>query len=210
MGWRSCDHDTLMPKVSEAHLTARRDQILDAATTCFARDGLHQTTLRQICAEAGLSAGAVYGYFQSKTEILEAVFARYAAQHTGHAPPASVDVVVLLSETLGRLPQMVEDPALERDHRLSLMLLGEALLDPRLAASYAELNRRAVERIAPLLEKAQAQGALSPELDTRGLAQVFLAAYQGFRAQRFMDPTLDAARFGRNLRALFEGLLSRR
>jgi AcrR family transcriptional regulator len=199
-----------MPKVSEAHLTARRDQILDAATSCFAREGLHGTTLRQICAEAGLSAGAVYGYFQSKTEILEAVFARYAAQHDPREAGAEpVDVVTLLGETLGRLPQMVEDPALERDHRLSLMLLGEALLDPRLAASYAELNRRAAARIAKLLEKAQAQGALSPALDVRGLAQVFLAAYQGFRAQRFMDPTLDAVRFGQSLRALFEGLLGR-
>ncbi|HEY9407971.1 MAG TPA: helix-turn-helix domain-containing protein, partial [Jiangellaceae bacterium] len=52
-----------MPRVSEAHLAARRDQILQAAWTCFARDGFHATSMQDVFAEAGLSAGAVYRYF---------------------------------------------------------------------------------------------------------------------------------------------------
>src|SRR3989304_6177982 len=55
-----------MPKVTEAHLEARRSQILDAAWTCFARKGYHQATMQDICQESGLSPGAIYRYFESK------------------------------------------------------------------------------------------------------------------------------------------------
>ena len=52
-----------MPKVTEAHLEARRQQILDAASACFSRQGFHQTTMQGICREVDLSPGAVYRYF---------------------------------------------------------------------------------------------------------------------------------------------------
>ena len=55
-----------MPKVSDAHVEARRQQILEAASACFARQGFHQTSVQDICKEAGLSAGAVYRYFPGK------------------------------------------------------------------------------------------------------------------------------------------------
>jgi len=62
-----------MPRVSQEHLDARRRQILDAATLCFARNGFHATTMPEIFAEAGLSAGAVYRYFPSKQAIFESL-----------------------------------------------------------------------------------------------------------------------------------------
>ncbi len=51
----------------------RRRQILDAAMSCFRRRGFHQTSMQEICAEAGLSAGALYRYFPSKSEIIAAI-----------------------------------------------------------------------------------------------------------------------------------------
>ena len=54
-----------MPKVSEAHVEARKQQIMDAAKTCFSRQGFHQTSIQDICREAELSPGAVYRYFDS-------------------------------------------------------------------------------------------------------------------------------------------------
>ena len=61
-----------MPKVTQAHLDARRQQIVEAAQTCFARQGFHQTRMQDICKEAGLSPGAVYSYFPSKVQIIAA------------------------------------------------------------------------------------------------------------------------------------------
>lgn len=65
-----------MPKISEARRDARRSEILDAALRCFARSGYHRTSMADIISESGLSAGAIYGYFASKQELVRAVAAR--------------------------------------------------------------------------------------------------------------------------------------
>src|SRR3954453_3288491 len=62
-----------MPRVSDEHLERRRRQILDAARTCFIRKGFHLTSMQDVFAESGLSAGAVYRYFKSKKEIIHAI-----------------------------------------------------------------------------------------------------------------------------------------
>lgn len=68
-----------MPKISEQRRDERRAQILAAAIRCFARNGYHRTSMADIIAESGLSAGAIYGYFSGKQELIQAV-ARSAVQ----------------------------------------------------------------------------------------------------------------------------------
>src|SRR5258707_1662163 len=55
----------------------RRTQILDAAVICFAKRGFHQASMHDISAEAGISVGLIYRYFESK----EAVIAAMADRH---------------------------------------------------------------------------------------------------------------------------------
>jgi AcrR family transcriptional regulator len=62
-----------MPRVKPEHKDARRSEIIEAARACFARNGFRGTTLQEILAESGLSAGCVYNYFQSKNELMLAV-----------------------------------------------------------------------------------------------------------------------------------------
>ena len=61
-----------MPKVTQAHIDARRKQIIEAAQACFSRQGFHQTSIQDICKEAELSPGAVYRYFPGKVQIIAA------------------------------------------------------------------------------------------------------------------------------------------
>ena len=61
-----------MPKVNEAHIEARRQQILEAANACFSKQGFHQTSVQDICREAELSPGAAHRYFPSKEHIIVA------------------------------------------------------------------------------------------------------------------------------------------
>jgi TetR/AcrR family transcriptional regulator, transcriptional repressor of aconitase len=62
-----------MPKVSQQYRDARREHILNSARRCFMRDGFHATSMQDLVAEAGLSAGAVYRYFASKDEMIVAI-----------------------------------------------------------------------------------------------------------------------------------------
>ena len=50
----------------------RRMQVLRAAADGFARKGIHQTTMQEICEASGISAGALYRYFPTKESIIVA------------------------------------------------------------------------------------------------------------------------------------------
>jgi AcrR family transcriptional regulator len=54
----------------------RREQILDAATRAFARDGYAATNLEAITVEAGISRMILYRHFESKAQLYLAVLDR--------------------------------------------------------------------------------------------------------------------------------------
>ena len=55
----------------------RRSQILDAALVCFAKSGFHQTSMHDISAEAGISVGLIYRYFENKEAVISAMADRH-------------------------------------------------------------------------------------------------------------------------------------
>jgi TetR/AcrR family transcriptional repressor of uid operon len=55
----------------------RRSQILNAALVCFAKRGFHQASMHDISAEAGISVGLIYRYFENKEAVISAMAARH-------------------------------------------------------------------------------------------------------------------------------------
>src|ERR1700682_157184 len=55
----------------------RRTQILDAAMVCFAKRGFHQASMHDISAEAGISVGLIYRYFENKEAVISAMADRH-------------------------------------------------------------------------------------------------------------------------------------
>jgi TetR/AcrR family transcriptional repressor of uid operon len=55
----------------------RRVQILDAAMVCFAKRGFHQASMHDISAEAGISVGLIYRYFENKEAVISAMADRH-------------------------------------------------------------------------------------------------------------------------------------
>src|SRR3989440_2369174 len=55
----------------------RREQIMQAAMACFAKRGFHQTSMHDISAEAGISVGLIYRYFENKEAVISAIADRH-------------------------------------------------------------------------------------------------------------------------------------
>ena len=62
---------------------ARREQVLCAAADCFRRKGYHGAGMAEISRTAGMSAGHIYNYFESKEAIIESIFYKNSPLHDG-------------------------------------------------------------------------------------------------------------------------------
>ena len=58
-----------MARVSGAHLEARKQSILLAASEVFSMKGVEAATMAEIAARAGISPGAIYRYFPGKEDL---------------------------------------------------------------------------------------------------------------------------------------------
>lgn len=182
-----------MPKVSAEHLAARRFGILKAALRCFSRNGLHSTSMKDICRAANLSPGAVYRYFDSKERIVETL-AEMAIEriHAFLAANASDEITEnTLADRLVELCKALDRAENLETMRLDIVLWGEALRQPRVQGIYARGAARLRRSIAELVVAGQAQGDLDPELDPRAVARTFMALFEGLALQKVSDPEVD-------------------
>ena len=69
-----------MPKVTDDHRKAQAERFVDAARRCFTRSGVERTSMDDIRTEAGVSAGLMYRYFESKDEMIRAAIAGSLAE----------------------------------------------------------------------------------------------------------------------------------
>jgi AcrR family transcriptional regulator len=60
-------------EVRDLLVSARREQILEAATRVFAEKGFRRATTREVAREAGVSEGTIYNYFEDKDALLIAI-----------------------------------------------------------------------------------------------------------------------------------------
>lgn len=178
-----------MPKVSDAHRAARRRQVLDAAAACFAREGFHRTTMHDIVREAGLSPGAVYGYFASKDEIIEAITEeRHALEQEIikrlQGRPAADVLRRLAREFLGGLA----NPEERRRRRVGVQIWAEALRQPNVL----RMVRRGVDEpmrlLVEVLRDLQSRDEIPASLDPEAAARVMIALFHGFILQQSWDP----------------------
>jgi TetR/AcrR family transcriptional regulator, transcriptional repressor of aconitase len=177
-----------MPKVAQAHLDARRQQILDAARARFARDGFARTSIADIVAESGLSNGAIYRYFTSKNEIVVAV-----CEQAGDALPAA-----LTAEAVNGFLEHIRVLAREKGHaRLVAQIYAEAALSPALAAIVQQQLAAMRAAVASLIPDAKAA-------DAEAIAEAFVAVCSGYNEQLAIRGDLDPAPFTRALMAIVE------
>jgi AcrR family transcriptional regulator len=197
-----------MPRVSAEHRAARREEIIDATIRCVAREGFHKTTMAAVIAESGLSAGAVYGYFKGKDELIRATAERAVGTVTGtlHAV-ATGPGPVSVAGALGVLLQALEALAAQHDGafpRVAVQAWAEALRDDQVA----RLVRAQVESLRSgwreVLERIRRDGGLAADADLDTMAQVVTGMLPGYVLQRLMIGDVDPATYAAALAALTE------
>ncbi len=198
-----------MPKVSDAYRDARRQSILDAAVACFERRGLHGTTTDDIAAEAGMSNGALYRYFDGKAAIIEAIAAERHAQERALLDAAlrDADPRRAVHDFVMAYFAWLTDPDELRRRRINVHVWAEALADERLAAIVAAGVAPAREA-EHAIDAAVASGALPPHVDAAALVQVILALLQGFVLQAAWDPAVDVDRYAATCTAVLDAYLA--
>lgn len=179
-----------MPKVGQAHLDARRQQILDAARARFASHGFARTSMADIVTESGLSVGAIYRYFSSKDELVIAV-----CEQASDAFPKALTV-----EDVTGFLEHVRTLARENGHaRLVAQIYAEAALSPALAAIVAQQLAAMRAAVAELIADER------PNVDAEAVAEAFVAVGIGYNQQLAVRGDLDPAPFTRALMSLLEG-----
>jgi AcrR family transcriptional regulator len=115
----------------------RREQILAAATTAFARSGFAATGLDDIAVEAGVTRVILYRHFDSKTDLYQAVLDRFCAilsanvaEPVGGFTDASID---------GLLRAAIAEPAGFR------LLFQHAAREPEFKAMAEQFRREITE-----------------------------------------------------------------
>jgi AcrR family transcriptional regulator len=199
-----------VPKVSDAHRGARRQQILDAAARCFARKGIHPTTMQDIFRESGLSAGAVYGYFASKDAIVRAIADDWHAWERGLIRDAAdaKDVGSGLRELLhAAFERLAEDPERER-RRIGIELWAESLHNESVRESAREGIQAPLRMLKQVVERGQQRGEVPSLIDPEALGRVGIALFQGLILQQSWDE-VDLPAYVTALDLLLDGLLSR-
>ncbi|MFB9409632.1 TetR/AcrR family transcriptional regulator [Dactylosporangium matsuzakiense] len=187
-----------MPRVSAAHLAARREQILDAAARCFVRNGFHHTSMQDVIKEAGLSVGAFYRYFSSKAELIRAIAEEKVGTIVGtleqlleQEPPPAMPVV--MAELLAQVDRNLGE---DGPVRIAVQVWGEAAYDPAFADLVGAIYGRIRDKAAVLAAK------VDPAADPAALAAVMVGLVQGYIIQRVLAGRVDREVYLKGLGAL--------
>ncbi|MER6762968.1 MULTISPECIES: TetR/AcrR family transcriptional regulator [Amycolatopsis] len=168
--------------MSQQYKDSQRGEILAAARRCFLRNGFHRTSMQDVFAEAGKSAGAVYRYFQKKEDMIVAVAAQNLDDVTGvlHAALDRGAGENGVGEVMAELLEAVTD--LHRDRQLAgmaVLVWSEAQRNPELADRLTAASVEMSAEVAGLVRSRQEAGAWAGA-SADALAQAILALLPGF------------------------------
>ena len=141
------------------HRAEQRRRILGAAIACFSRDGFHGTSMQQICAEAGMSPGALYRYFPSKEAIIGAIVEGEGAERARlfERLNAAPDLIDALSHCMREL--LSESTMIHA--RLGPEIMAEAIRNVRLREALLPVQQESFQ----MLRAALARGVSSQQID---------------------------------------------
>jgi len=156
----------------------RREQILGVALRLFADKGIAGTGLRQIAQEVGIAQPALYHYFRSKDELVDAVIEWRAELMAERFPASTFDPpkTQTLREGLHEYLQHFHRNWADRDNEaIHRVILAELVRGSPVAAKLQEqFIRPQLERVERLFANLAANGKIR-DLSPHFLALQFVA-----------------------------------
>jgi AcrR family transcriptional regulator len=178
-----------MPRVSQDHLDARRQQILDGARVCFARYGYEGATVRRLEEATSLSRGAIFHHFRDKESLFLAL-----AEDDAHR---MADVVA--KEGLVQVMRDLLSTQDGADWLGSRLELSRRLrTDPEFRARWAERSERLTVATRARLLRQREAGKLRDDIDVNVLTAYLELVLEGLVSHLAMglpaddlEPVLD-------------------
>ena len=194
-----------MPRISDARRAAQREKIVHALLATVTEKGVADTSMADVIERSGLSAGAIYGYFASKDEILIAA-ARVVVQDraANFAELAERDPVPppsrAVSEVAGSLPDVT------RNARAMMQIWGQAMTHDVLSTWTGQIVDNLLEAIQVYLRAWFAQaGRVDPDDAAKRSAPAFLAFVQGYIVQTALRGEVDMEAYVEGIDTLVGG-----
>ena len=188
----------------------RREQILRAAMICFAKRGFHQASMHDISAEAGISVGLIYRYFENKDAVISAMANEHKREihevlERARLAPTLVEAfeIIFTWDCSENSPHVVSAFVVD--------LFAEAGRNPRVADLVRDVAKAAMEGVTDLIARSPEATNLPFDLQPREITEMIFAVNDGMLMRDVLTPNRTSAerrerqiRFARNLwRLLF-------
>ena len=136
---------------------SRREAFLDIAEGLFADQGYENTSIERIISRLGVSKGAFYHYFRSKSDLLDSTLDRILSR----TETPLVEILESQAPAIEKLKQFLRslEKGLSANRKLSIQI-GEFLLNEANAVLLNRHRRVASNRFVPLLTKIIEQGVI--------------------------------------------------
>jgi len=165
----------------------RRTQILDAALVCFAKRGFHQASMHDISAEAGISVGLIYRYFENKEAVISAMADRHKKEigemleRARQAPSLLESLEILFTaHCCDDAPQVVS--------ALVVDLYAEASRNPHVADLVRDVLETAMDGVTDLIARAPEADSAAHNLKPYELAELIFAVSRGMLMRDVLQP----------------------
>ncbi len=193
----------VMPRVTDAHRQARRDEIARAAVRVLHREGVANASIARIVEESGLSAGAIYANFENKSELARTVAATLLDWRMDLIEGDDPARERTPGEVIGDLLTSFEEEA--PPARLVLQYWGESTTDPDLhavlEATVSRLRSAFARAVLPWARRRSPDGADALAART---ATTMVVLCQGYLANLGLLGWLQPHEYLAGIRDLFD------
>jgi len=172
-----------MARRTKEEAAETRQQILDTALDVFSRKGYSRTTFVDIAAPIGLTKGAVYWHFKSKTDLLVALIEECLIRKIGRVDdPGKIAPTLdaLRNCYVGSAKHVLSDPLLRKfEFFINFQIEWSEELMAEVRSRLAEMGEDPFRKYSIAVLRLQEVGVIDRSRDAEKLGSILIATWLG-------------------------------